>query len=75
MKQWFGNEVDAWKHLRTYKIINALPNQIPPLADVSSKPMQVRKGLYQCGDYGGIASIQTALQSGRLVGEALAQGV
>lgn len=75
MKQWFGNEVDAWKHLRTYKIINALPNQIPPLADVSSKPMQVLKGLYQCGDYGGIASIQTALQSGRLVGEALVQGV
>ena len=75
MKQWFGNEVDAWKHLRTYKIINALPNQIPPLADVSSKPMQVLKGLYQCGDYGGIASIQTALQSGRLVGEAVVQGV
>ena len=75
MKQWFGNEVDAWKHLRTYKIINALPNQKPPLAVVSSKPMQVLKGLYQCGDYGGIASIQTALQSGRLVGEALVQGV
>ena len=75
MKQWFGNQVDVWKHLRTYKIINALPNQKPPLADVSSKPMQVRKGLYQCGDYGGIASIQTALQSGRLVGEALVQGV
>ena len=75
MKQWFGNEVDAWKHVRTYKIINALPIQKPPLADVSSKPMQVRKGLYQCGDYGGIASIQTALQSGRLVGEALVQGV
>lgn len=75
MRQWFGNEVDAWKHLRTYKIINALPNQKPPLADVSSRPMQVRNGLYQCGDFGGIASIQTALQSGRMVGEALLQGV
>jgi phytoene dehydrogenase-like protein len=75
MKQWFGNQVDSWKHLRTYKINNALPAQEPPLSDVSSKPMQVRKGLYKCGDYGGIASIQTALQSGRLVGEALAQGV
>jgi protoporphyrinogen oxidase len=74
MKQWFGDQVDAWKHLRTYKIINALPAQELPLSDVSSKPMQVRKGLYQCGDYGGIASIQTALQSGRVVGEALAQG-
>jgi hypothetical protein len=75
MKQWFGNQVDSWKHLRTYKINNALPAQEPPLSDVSSKPMQVRKGLYRCGDYGGIASIQTALQSGRVVGEALAQGV
>ncbi len=75
MKQWFGNQVDAWKHLRTYKINNALPAQELPLQDVSSKPMQVRKGLYKCGDYGGIASIQTALQSGRVVGEALAQGV
>ena len=75
MKQWFGNQVDAWKHIRTYKIDNALPAQELPLQDVSSKPMQVRKGLYRCGDYGGIASIQTALQSGRVVGEALAQGV
>ena len=75
MKQWFGNQVDAWKHIRTYKIDNALPAQELPLQDVSSKPMQVRKGLYKCGDYGGIASIQTALQSGRVVGEALAQGV
>ena len=75
MKQWFGNQVDAWKHLRTYKINNALPAQEPPLQDVSSKPMQIGRGLYQCGDYGGIASIQTALQSGRLVGEALVQGV
>ena len=75
MKQWFGNQVDAWKHLRTYKINNALPAQEPPLSDVSSKPMQIRRGLYQCGDYGGIASIQTALQSGRVVGEALAQAI
>lgn len=75
MKQWFGNQVDAWKHIRTYKIDNALPAQEPPLQDVSSKPMQIGRGLYQCGDYGGIASIQTALQSGRVVGEALAQGV
>ncbi len=75
MKQWFGNQVDAWKHLRTYKINNALPAQELPLQDVSSKPMQIGRGLYQCGDYGGIASIQTALQSGRVVGEALAQGI
>jgi phytoene dehydrogenase-like protein len=75
MKQWFGKEVDTWKHLRTYKINNALPAQELPLQDVSSKAIQVRKGLYQCGDYGGIASIQTALQSGRVVGEALAQGI
>ncbi|NBY01071.1 MAG: hypothetical protein EBQ87_03675, partial [Planctomycetes bacterium] len=75
MKQWFGNEVDAWKHLRTYKIINALPAQDPPLDDISSKPNQIRKGIYRCGDYGGIASIQTALQSGRMVGEALVQEI
>ncbi len=75
MKQWFGNQVDAWKHLRTYKLNNALPAQEPPLQDVSSKPMQIGRGLYQCGDYGGIASIQTALQSGRVVGEALAQAI
>lgn len=75
MKQWFGNEVDAWNHLRTYKITNALPLQVAPLLNVSSTTIQVQKGLYQCGDYGGIASIQTALQSGRMVGEALAQEI
>lgn len=72
MKEWFGGEVDAWKHLRTYEISNALPVQNPPIQMLPPKPSPVRPGVYQCGDYCGIASIQTALQSGRILGESLA---
>ena len=32
LRQWFGTQVDNWKHLKTYHIAHALPSaeQIPP---------------------------------------------
>jgi phytoene dehydrogenase-like protein len=64
---WFGSAVDSWTHLRTYSIPEAVPAQtvIPEI------PPRVRLGLYRCGDYCGIASINTALASGRLAAEAM----
>ncbi len=35
------------------------------------KPARVRKGVYQCGDHGSVASIDTALASGDAAAEAV----
>lgn len=62
LRGWWGDAVDGWRHLRTYRIAHAHPDQRPPL-----NPKQaIRRGdgLYVCGDHRDTASIQGALFSG-----------
>jgi phytoene dehydrogenase-like protein len=65
--EWFGAGVDAWELLRIYQIDHAVPSQ-PGWVE---KPPRVRKGVYACGDHCGIASLNTAMASGRAAAEAL----
>ncbi len=68
---WFGSAVDEWRHLRTYEIRDALPNQFPPALSPVEKPPVVADGIYRCGDYLDTASINGAMASGRRAAEAL----
>lgn len=70
VREWFGAAVDHWRHLRTYRIADALPPQTPPLADPRLYEPR-RDGLYLCGEYRNAASIQWALYSGRRAAEAV----
>ncbi|KAG7017659.1 Protoporphyrinogen oxidase 2, chloroplastic/mitochondrial, partial [Cucurbita argyrosperma subsp. argyrosperma] len=70
MSDWFGEStIDGWKHLRTYRIGFAQPNQSPP-SDLMKDPT-VQSGLYVCGDYLTSATFDGALVSGRRAVEAL----
>lgn len=62
MKSWFGRVVDEWRHLRTYRIPEALPAQSPGFMD--DRP-RAPEGVFACGDYLDTSSIQGALVSGR----------
>ncbi|XVF44719.1 hypothetical protein PTKIN_Ptkin02bG0146700 [Pterospermum kingtungense] len=67
---WFGaSKVGSWKHLRTYRIGFAQPNQSPP-TDLMKNP-NIGPGLYLCGDYITSATFDGALVSGRRAVEAL----
>lgn len=68
---WFGasSMVESWKHLRTYRVGFAQPNQSPP-TDLMKNP-NVEPGLYLCGDYITSATFDGALASGRRAVEAL----
>jgi len=66
---WFGPQVSAWRHLRTYWIRHALPMQIPPLPDPTAPVHPVRPGVYVCGEYADPASLQWAMASGRRAAE------
>ncbi|MCR9200041.1 MAG: FAD-dependent oxidoreductase [Planctomycetaceae bacterium] len=68
---WFGDQVREWKHLKTYRIDNALPNADAPAYNPPVQPAQVRDGVYVCGDYRVNGSINGAMQSGRLTAESL----
>ncbi|KAJ6850190.1 uncharacterized protein M6B38_266290 [Iris pallida] len=68
---WFGNrEVGSWRHLRTYRIAFAQPDQTPP-TDLVGKDPRVGDGVYVCGDYRSSATFDGALVSGRRAAEAL----
>ncbi|CAJ1936002.1 unnamed protein product [Sphenostylis stenocarpa] len=70
LRGWFGGRMVAeWKHLRTYRIGFAQPNQCPP-TDLKKNP-RVESGLYVCGDYLTSATFDGALVSGRRASESL----
>jgi phytoene dehydrogenase-like protein len=71
LTEWFGPRVRGWRYLRTYRILHALPMQIPPVSDPTSRPHQIRPGLFICGEYQNVASIQWAMVSGRRAAEAV----
>jgi len=61
---WFGKSVNAWRHLRTYKINQALPSQAPGRLEPVMKPPIVAPGIFVCGDYCDTGSINGAIASG-----------
>lgn len=66
---WFGAVTNAWELLR----IDHIPHAVPSQRLVTEKPSRLRKGLYQCGDHCGIASIDTALASGTAAAQAIVE--
>lgn len=66
---WFGPQTAQWRHLRTYHIPEAVPAK--PVAPAISARLE--KGLYACGDYTGVASLNTAMASGRKAALAVLQ--
>jgi phytoene dehydrogenase-like protein len=70
MAQWFKDQVNGWRFLKLYRIKHALPSQTPEV--LSKTPsIKIRPGLYRCGDYTEIASINGALDSGRSAAQAV----
>jgi phytoene dehydrogenase-like protein len=67
LRGWFGPTVDAWQHLRTYRIPYAQPDQSPPLHP--KRRTRLSSSLWVCGDHRDTGSIQGALYSGRRTAE------
>jgi protoporphyrinogen oxidase len=71
LTQWFGSVVNDWRHLRTYRIPHALPDQGPPALTEPQRAVRWQPGIYVCGDHRDTASIQGAMLSGRRAAEAV----
>ncbi len=71
LRGWFGPQVDAWNHLRTYNIAHAQPSQATPALANPQRPVALGDGLFVCGDHRDNASINGALESGRRAAEAV----
>ena len=68
LRAWFGAEVDGWRHLRTYEIPFAQPNQQVP-TDLE-RDVRLGDGVYACGDHRSPATFDGAMRSGRMAAEA-----
>ena len=70
-RDWYGSQVDDWEHIKTYQIPFALPRQgLSELTQVA-KALTSESGTIRCGDHLNFASIQGAMQTGRLAAEAV----
>ena len=64
LQQWFGEQVQLWKHLHTDRIRCALPEQSPDQDAEKKDEFQSHGGVLICGDHCTSASIEGALTSG-----------
>jgi len=69
LADWFGADAGTWELLR----IDRIPRAVPAQRVWLEKPARLARGLYQCGDHCGIASLNTALASGTAAAEAVLQ--
>ncbi len=74
MRQWYGQQVNNWQHLRTYDIPFALPDQAFPALAQPQRPVRYSDGIFVCGDHRDNASIEGSMVSGRRTALAIAQG-
>jgi phytoene dehydrogenase-like protein len=71
LTEWFGNQVNNWEHLRTYRIKYALPDQTPRAVVAMNHSYKADCPIYSCGDYKETGSINGAMLSGRKAAEAV----
>ena len=69
MRSWFGSQADAWRHLRTNRIIYSLPRHEPPVTRSPWEPIEKAPRLLVCGAYRSVDSFQWAMASGRRAAE------
>ena len=74
LSEWFGRgEVNTWRHLKTYRIPYAQPNQAPPTDQFRKESLG--GGVWVVGDHRTSATLDGALKSGRIADEEILQKV
>tara|TARA_B100000212_G_scaffold320659_1_gene278661 strand:- start:6124 stop:7374 length:1251 start_codon:yes stop_codon:yes gene_type:complete len=72
---WFGNVSKDFRFLADYSIPHALPRQLPSDNAYGKAELRSPEGHWICGDYRYSSSVQGAMASGRMVGEAVCKEV
>jgi phytoene dehydrogenase-like protein len=70
LKQWYP-DAETWRHLKTYHIPYALPNDEQVTNDAGLTKLQLDEHWFICGDHLLNGSINAAMKSGRLAAEAI----
>ena len=68
--EWFGRD-NAWQHLKTYRIPQALPQFFQNSS--INQTLKINEYTYRCGDYTAYPSLNAAMKTGREVAAMLYQ--
>jgi phytoene dehydrogenase-like protein len=71
LKQWYGEKVNSWKMLKSYRIDYALPSQESVRNEIDASEIKISDSLFICGDHLLNGSINAALKTGRLAAEVM----
>ena len=71
LKKWYGEKVNSWKMLKTYRIEYALPTQQSVRNEIPTSEIKISDSIFICGDNLLNGSINAALKTGRLAAEAM----
>ncbi|MCZ4224804.1 NAD(P)/FAD-dependent oxidoreductase [Pedobacter rhodius] len=74
LKYWYADAL-SWKHLKTYHINYALPNDDQVTNELAADETALNKQCYFCGDYLLNGSINAAMKSGRIAAEVIIQNM
>lgn len=75
LKPYFGEKLQHWHHLKTYKIRYALPDQKHVQHQIAFSSLRVSDDVYMCGDYLLNGSLNGAMRSGAYAAEAILQDI
>ncbi|EMR02894.1 protoporphyrinogen/coproporphyrinogen oxidase [Cesiribacter andamanensis] len=75
MKPYFGEKVQHWHYLKSYKIRYALPDQHHVQHHIAASSLRVKEGIYMCGDHLLNGSINGAMRSGAKAAAAILQNL
>ncbi len=70
LKFWYPEAI-SWRHLKTYHIAYALPNDDQVSNEPDDKALRLNTQTFVCGDYLMNGSINAAMKSGRTAAEAI----
>lgn len=71
MMEWFGPQVMSWRFLKSYRIPDALPKQLPLDKTEADSAVRLSEGRYLCGDFRENSSINGAMVSGFRAAQAI----
>ncbi len=72
-RDWFGDDVQSWEHLKTMSIQHALPTQAPPTSNPYEMPPPYSDKILICGEYQSLPGLLWALLSGEMAGRHLVE--
>ena len=70
LKFWYPEAI-SWKHVKTYHIAYALPNDDQVTNEPDHKALKLNAQTFVCGDHLMNGSINAAMKSGRMAAEAI----